>query len=625
MAERARIGNRAGKIVVWILLALLIVGLAGFGIGSFGGSATAIGTVGDRQITAESYFRVLSRTLRAQRAETGQAITRSQAEASGLLSQVQGQLAAQAALDGEAEEIGLSVSDEIVGEQILSEQAFQGPDGTFDRETYEFTLQQNGWTVPQYEEEVRRELTRALLQGAVAGGMATPEALAAAVLDYVGERRTLAWRRFGPEDLAEPLPEPSDAELRAQYEATPEAYTLPESKRITYAIVTPEDVADTMAPEPEAIRELYEERIDEYVQPERRLVERLVFESEAAAQQAAERIEAGETTFAETVEARDLTLSDVDMGDVSRAELGAAAEEIFSREEPGVVGPLPSPFGPALYQVNAILDAREVPLAEVRDDLAAELARARAQRTLDDLATEFDDRLAAGATLEDLAEETEMRLGTVDYFPGIDTDEGGPIVGYPGFRAAAEAVSAEDFPRIETLEDGSLFALRLDETVPARQQPLEAVRTEVAEDWRAAETVRRLRERAEAALADLSGGRELGAGETAEDVRVAEGVTRDARLEDVPRALVTRAFAMETGERAIVEGSDAVYLMELRDVAPPDPEEQNVAALRQAVAAQAAQGLASDILQYYGQALIAQAGVRFDQAALNAVHSQVFN
>jgi len=612
------IGKKTGKVVVWILLALLIVGLAGFGIGSFGGSATSIGRVGDREITAQDYFRSLDQALRSERAARGAPISRADAEAMGLLSAVQLQLAAEAALDGEAEALGISVGDETVGTQILSQPAFSGPTGDFDRQAYEFALRQNGWTVPGFEAEVREETARSILQGAVAGGAQAPEPFVDTLTEFFGETRSFTWRALDAADLSEPLPDPTEADLRAQYEATPEAYTLPQTKQITYVILRPETLADTLEPDEAALQDLYQSRIDDFVQPERRLVERLVFESEAAAQAAADAIAAGETSFSETVAARDLSPADIDLGDVSRDDLGVAADGVFALEAPGVAGPLPSPFGPALYRMNAILDARDIPLDEVRDMLGAEVNIERARRLLEDLREEFDDQLAAGATLEDLAAETEMELAQVRYYPGIDAE----IAGYETFRDAAEAVTTEDFPEIDVLGDGSLFALRLDEIVPPTLQPLDEVSASVTEDWRAAEIVRRLRSEAERVQAQLEVGTPLsGTG----PVETAEGVGRDAFLEGVPQALVARAFELEEGESAIVEGEGQVYVMVLDGVDVPDAGDEAAAALRAAITAQAAQGLASDLLRYYQQALINREGLSFEPSGLNAIHTQVFN
>ena len=610
-------GNKAGKLLVWILLALLIVGLAGFGIGSFGGSATSVGSVGDREITAQEYFRALNQAVRAEQAETGQVITLPEAEARGLPATVRGQLAGSAALDNEADRIGLSVSDATVAEQITGESAFAGLDGNFNRETYEFALRQNGWSVPEFEESVRAETGRAVLQGAVASGVAPPDAWVDAVMDYYGERRSFRWVRFGPGTITEPIPARSDADIRAFYDANPDRFTLPERKRITYAWITPDAIIDEVPVEESALRALYDQRIDEFVRPERRLVERLVFSDAAAAADAKAAIDDGSATFAGLVEERGLSLADVDLGEVTERDLGPAGSGVFALEQPGVAGPYPTDLGPALFRMNAILSASEVTFEEARPELFEEFARDTARRTIEDLLADYEDRLAAGATLEDLAAETQMELGTIEFHAGTT----GGIADYDAFRTAAAAVDEDDFPSADLLEDGSAFALRLDEVLPPTVQPLEEVRAEARAAAEAQAVIDALREAAETAQATLAS---TGALSDVGAVEEATQITRDTFVDGVPPAMIARAFAMAPGETEIVDGENAVFLLQLDTVEGPDENDARITILRQALAAQAGQSLASDLVLLYARALTDSAGISFNDAALNAVHSQVF-
>jgi peptidyl-prolyl cis-trans isomerase D len=320
------------------------------------------------------------------------------------------------------------------------------------------------------------------------------------------------------------------------------------------------------------------------------------------------------------VEGRGLTLGDVDLGEVTRDDLGAAAAEVFALEEPGVVGPVETPLGPALIRVNAILEAREIPLAEVEEELSREVSLERARRELDAMVVDLDDRLAAGATLEDLAGETAAEVGTLDFVPGMQ--EG--VAAYDELRAAAEALTEDDFPRIEALGDGGLFALRLDEVIPPRTPPLEEVRAEVAADWRAAERRAALVAMAEEAAAALRPGDDLGA--VAQDVQRVTGITRDGFVEDVPDDFLPRAFALEElWETTVVEGDAAAYLVQVEDIRPVQDDDPRAAALRQGVLQEAGQSRANDVLNLYGQALLNRTGIEIEQSALNAVHSQVFN
>lgn len=611
------VGNKAGKLLVWALLALLIVGLAGFGIGSFGGSTTTVGSVGDEEITAQEYFRALNAAARAEQAQTGKPLTLPEAQAAGIPARVRGQLVGAKALDGEAARLGLSVGDAVVADQITGLPAFQGPNGGFDRDAYQFTLRQNGWSVPDFEDSIRGETARTLLQGAVAGGVPAPDTLVGVLMAHYGERRTLSWVRFGPEGLAGPVAQPSEADITAYYDAHSDAFTQPETRVITYAWLSPDMLADSVTVDEDAVRALYDERIDEFVQPERRLVERLVFPDEAAATAAKAAIDAGETTFGALVEERGLSLEDVDLGEVARGDLGAAADGVFALQEPGIAGPLASDLGPALFRVNAVLQASEIPFDEVRDDLAEEAARDAAARQIEAETADFDDRLAAGATLEDLAAETDMELGTVDWYPGV-TDG---IAAYEGFRAAAETLTEDDFPQIALLDDGSAYAMRLDEIRAPRLRPLDEVRAEARAGAAGELLIAALRQQAEIARTTAAA---TGGLESVGTVETAEGVTRDGFLSGTPPALLQRAFVLPEGALEIVDGPEAVYLLRVDAVEGPAEDDARTAILRQAITAQLAQATASDVLTLYARALTAQAGIRFDEAGLNAVHSQVF-
>ena len=96
MAARAK--KKASNIFVWIILGLLMIGLAGFGIGSFGGSSSTIGSVGTARITAQDYARAIQNEINAQSAQTGQSINLLQLQAAGIDRAVLDGLVARAAL-----------------------------------------------------------------------------------------------------------------------------------------------------------------------------------------------------------------------------------------------------------------------------------------------------------------------------------------------------------------------------------------------------------------------------------------------------------------------------------------------------------------------------------------------
>ncbi|MGP1356757.1 SurA N-terminal domain-containing protein, partial [Roseicyclus sp.] len=110
-------GKKLSNIFVWIILGLLFVALAGFGIGSFGGGASRVGRVGDVEITAQDYARALQNEIRARIAQTQTPVNLAQLRAQGVDEAVLRSLVARAALAHEAQRMGLSLGDEEVARQ----------------------------------------------------------------------------------------------------------------------------------------------------------------------------------------------------------------------------------------------------------------------------------------------------------------------------------------------------------------------------------------------------------------------------------------------------------------------------------------------------------------------------
>ena len=610
----------AQSILMWILMALLIAGLGGFGIDGFlSQRVTSIGSVGGRDIDAMTYSRALQAEMRAFEQQVGQPVNFSQARAFGLDVRVRQQLVTQAALENEAERIGISVGDVNVQRTLTSIDAFQGPTGSFDMERYRFQMQNSGQTPAGFEEELRRDAARGILQAATAAGIETPDNLRSALVDFYATRHMFDLFTLTEDNLPTPVADPIDAAVIAYYAANITDFTAPEIRSITYAWLTPEMLNESMEVDEDSILELYNSRIEEFVQPERRLVERLVYPDAATAQEAMDRVTAGTASFDDLVVERGLTLEDADMGDVSEAQLGRAGADIFALEDSGtVVGPLPTNLGPALFRMNAILNAQEATLAEVRDELRAELAADTARRAILDQQESFDDLLAGGATLEDLANETSMVLGTIDWNPEV----GEGIAAYTEFGDVALAITADDFPELNSLSDGGLFAIRLDAIIPPTPYPLDDVRANVAVAARQVAVETALASYARDLSVELS---TMGTQAFAEAQELTpetfEGVTRLDRLSQVPVVMLETILTSDAGT-PVINVADGQALLALVGAAQDaDLADAQTERLVDAIDEQVGSALAQDVFEYFARALEAEAGITLNQTAIEAVHA----
>ncbi len=611
MAEKKQ-SKRYGA---WIIVGVILVGLAGFGTGGLSGNIRSIGTVGDKDVSVSSYQQALNGQIRALSAQFGAPISFQQAQAFGIDQMALSQVILLRTLDNETDNLGISVGDERVFERLQSIPSFQGAGG-FNRETYRLALQQQGQTAAEFETGLREEAARTLLQAAVVSGVPTPDAYANAVVLYMGEARSITWATVDDTALTSPVPGATPAAQQEYYESNPDQFTAPETRNISYAWLTPAMIRDDMVVSDEAVARLYNQRITEFVQPERRLVERLVYLNQARADEAQARLKAGEAAFEDLVAERGLTLADVDLGDVDAAELGSAGEAVFNAAAGDVVGPFNSALGPALFRINAVLQAQEISLEDATPNLHDELAAEAARDFINDSADGMIDLIAGGATMSDLAERTDMELGSIDWTP----DNATGIAAYDAFRREAASVAEGAFPELFDLADGGVFALSLNGVTPPTLRPFEEVQDEVIAAWQSKARQDAVMAKATEIAADIL---PLTAFETLDLVSlVEEGLTRRSFVEGTPPDFNDQLFEMTVGEIRVINAVDRALIVRLDDIADPDLTDESVAAQRDAVAENAAAGIAQDIFDAYATELQQRTDQSLNQATINAINAQ---
>ena len=609
-------GQNLSKTFVWIILAMLIVGLAGFGAINLGGTIRTIGTVGTQVITVDEYFRELQRDMRTFEQQAGQPLTMAQAQALGLDQQVVSRLVSVASIDNETAEIGISIGDEKLQEEILGIPAFQGINGQFDREAYRFALRQNNMNEIEFENNIRKEAARTLVQGAILTGVQMPAVMIDTLVEFIGARRSFVWATLDASKLTTPIAEPTDDELQTYYDDNADQFMLPETKQLSYVRLSPEMILDQVQVDDDAMHKLYEELAAKYNVPERRLVERLVFSDASEASSAKAQLEVGGTTFETLVQDRGLNLGDIDLGDVTVDDLGDAAEPVFAGEVGDVVGPLPTSLGPALFRINGILAARVTPFEDAAPELRDQLAGDRARRLIELQAQDIDDLLAAGATFDELVQETDLQAGQIGWT--AESTEG--IAAYDAFRNAAAAVKDSDFPAMVFLEDGGIFALELNEVLPTRPEPITDARERVVTGWTLKATENALAEQASQLVLDLATNGSFA--DAGLNPRSEEGLTRTAYIDGTPADFMTEVFSMEPGELRIIVNAGSVLIVRYNSELPAE-DSADLESIRSGFGSELNQALSRELFNAFVQDAQQRASPKIDQQSLNAVQASL--
>lgn len=145
-------------ITIWIsTIAFIGAGVVGWGQYSYGDKAGSVAKVGDVSISASELQRAYSNLFNQYNQMFQGQLDQKKAEQFGLQRQALQQLVNQALVLNLAQSYGLVVTDDELLEIIKSQPAF-AKDGNFDKGAYEAALKQNGMSIKEYEEAMRKEL-----------------------------------------------------------------------------------------------------------------------------------------------------------------------------------------------------------------------------------------------------------------------------------------------------------------------------------------------------------------------------------------------------------------------------------------------------------------------------------
>lgn len=617
--------KRAGSWVVKVLLMLLVVSFAIWGIGDvfFGGlNNPAVAKVGESEITADELANAFNQSLRNLQQRIGTQIDRQQAIQLGVMQQSLQDLITRRLVDLRATDMGLTVTDATLRQLITADPVFQVA-GRFDRTRFEQLLYSSGLTEEGYLASLRQDVMRGTLTNGVSGAAVVPQALVDAIYRYRNEKRRGRYVVIETASTTD-VPEPTDEDLQAFHDANQGRFTAPEYRAITLITLEPDDLIGEIEVTEDRIATEYQDRIERYRTPERRTVEQLLALDRETIDAAARRVEEGEglAEVAETM--TDQGVSFDDLGSVTRndlpGELGAAA---FALSEGEIGAPVQSPFGWHLFRVSAIEPEKIVPLDELHGELAEELALTEARDRLPGFANQLDDELAAGVPLSEAAAAVGLAAKTMAAVDRNGRDASGAQVDglptWPELLEVAFATPAGEVSLLEETVEGSYFVVGVDSVTAPRVRPVEEVRDALAAAWQADRRRALTQERAQALLARADEVASLD--QLAGDLTIIEipPITRDDRGNDqgLTPAIVQALFTAEpdavADEVVATPTGFAIVAADLVIEADPTGDPDAIAQLRSQLEAETR----SDLLVQFEAALRRDYPVEIDGGVIN--------
>jgi peptidyl-prolyl cis-trans isomerase D len=612
--------NHATGWVAKILIGLLAISFAVWGIADVFRPAqnNVLATVGDQEVTTERFERNFDRQVRAFGERAGTNITAEQARAIGLDREVLNQMLNGAALDNQAARLDLRLADAYVAKTIAENPAFHDASGQFSPERFRQVLQANGLGELEVIHSERDAMISNSIIDAVSAEPPVPSTLTEIAWLHRNEQRDARWFSLKADTVA--VPEPSDGELKAWFEANQAKFTIPDRRSAALIEVTPATVAATIDVPEADVRAEYDRRRETLGEPEKRRILQIPFPNAAEAKTARERIASG-TSFEDVAKERGLKDTDMLLGELARSQVidPAVAEAAFALPANEVSQPVAGKLSTFLVKVAAITPGRTPSFDEARAGLAGEIASERARDQIIDLHGRIEDARAGGKTFEELAQEFSLKLRTVGPMSRDGRDaQGLDIKDLPERDALISAIFASDTgvenDPVSTADDGFVwFDVR--EVTTASLKPFDEVKGEVIEGWKTQKRREGVLAAAQAMVKRLEQGARLDdlAQEAGRTVNQAQGLKRTESNETFDPAAVQALFAAPpTGFATVLEpdGSGAKVMQSMPVMqAPFNATSEEAKAIERVLG----QRLAGDLSSLYLQDLQKTFGVKLNE------------
>ena len=590
--------SKTSKLFAWVIVIILVIGLAGFGIQDVirSSGTNEVVTFGNQKISSNDYVRMIQQETRSLSQQFGIQLTFSQAQGLGVAQVALQKLISSAILDQTVEDLGFSQSDTILKNSIESNSAFKDIAGRFDPQKYNDILLNVNLQPNDYEDILRKELARNLFLNLTSTTPYVDSNTIELITNYLLEERISDILILTKKDLNDETIGVSSSEIKTFYENSKELFMQPETKIISYVYLSPEKIAKDNTVSNKEIEDEFSKRKDFYDRPETRDIEQIFFDDVKSANLSLKSEATRLLAFEKTLQERGLSKDDVSLGEIILGDLPKSAQlTVFAAPSKAVVGPIETELGFVVYKVNKIFPAINKTLIEVSDEIKTALALEKASNDLNTILNNTNNEIASGYTLEDVANSTEMVFGTLDVFAGAKLPAFASTESFKKVIGLAENYASD----VQFNDDGGIFSLRLDKTLEPFIKDFNTV-IEIVEQ-KALE--KKILSELELLATDIvdnqkKSGRNLltivenWQYESLKDKKF----SRFDKFDNLPQDFVKEVFSLGQSESKVVLSADKAYVLQVKSILYKEPESEENSLLKQQISSQFRTDLQQDMI-----------------------------
>ena len=593
-------------LLVLLALALLITGGTQMDVLANLGPKHVV-SAGDRNLSQAEFRGELGRIREQAQQQAGRALTFEELIGEGGLRQYLEQKSQQLGFVNWAWKAGIRPGKDLILRQIRQAPGFfDNVTGQFSEEQYRTKLGENNATPEMFEAQLRDQYSTQHYGAALGAGMRLPRIYGAILASQALETRDGHWFTV-TQAMAGTAGAPTDAQLTTLMNQNADQLRMPESR--TASVVLFDDGAAAPAELTEArIQERFNFRRDALSLPEKRSFVTLTVPNRAAADRIAGRLRAGESP---ADVARANSIQPAEYVDTPRSALGdpAVAAAVFGLAANQVSAPIQAGVGFVVARVTSIQPGRAATLADVREQVIAELRAEDARASVYRRVEAYEKARQGGKTLDVAVREVGARLIRIPPIRqdgklrnGQDINPALPPQLIQTMWSLGKGAESE----VVDMGQGQYFVVRLDDILPAALPPLAGIREPLAQQWVLRENARLLSARASALAARVRGGEDLAAvaASVGATLQTGTGLNRQS-AEQNGQGVIAGVFSSGRGQPFSQQNTADTFV-----IGRTDRITAAVPALAAPVAEQFRQRMAGDHVNAVGELAIAAAAAR---------------
>jgi peptidyl-prolyl cis-trans isomerase D len=497
-----------------------------WGVGSSQkGGRNAVATVNDEAIAFQDYQQAYDQNITNLRNQFGGTLPKGLLDSLDIKSQVVNQLIQRVLLRQGAEEMGILVSKSEIKKAIEEMEAFRS-NGTFDLRQYETILSASRMTPAIFEASMQNDLLTSKVLDNLGRFTKVADHEVTTRFLYDNEQVKLEYITFTPASFTGKVAVDDEA-LAAFYEENKDRYKTEPQIQLSYLFFSTAETDDATSFSDQEVQNYYERNINRYSQPEQRRARHILFTTSPQdspeirenkllqAEDVLQQARAG-ADFAELARQYSEGPSGPQGGDLGLFSRGRMVkpfdDAVFGLEQGDISEIVETSFGYHVIKLEEIVPPRITPLAEVQEEIRANLSKEAAKNSAFGAASKaYEDIILAGS-MEKYAAAGDTAALETEFFtrqspPAGDGSAARKIVSNPLFLNAAFALQKGELSSLIDLTT-SYVIIYVKDFKPPVIMSLDDVRDQVQEHYIADRAEQLAREAAADFLARL---RETGA------------------------------------------------------------------------------------------------------------------